>query len=363
MKVLHVDTGKTWRGGQQQVCYLHTELLKKGVESHLVCPEGSELYARSLAAGLPVTPMGLRGEWDLFSARKISALLQSGGYRILHLHSSHAQGIGMAAAFMARFLNVVVTRRVDFVPKAHFFNRFKYGPGVARFVAISTAIYNILKEYGIEESRLRLVPSGVDPQKPRPGTGAKFRKRFSIPADAFVVGNIGALADHKGQRYLVEAAPLIVKERPDARVVIVGDGELAAELKALAQKLGVGKSVLFTGFRPDIEAALDSFNVFAMPSVMEGLGTAVLDAFAAGKPVVAARSGGIPDLVESGEDGLLVPPANPEELAAAVISLMNDRERATALAAKALEKVATRFSSQAMAEGNLKVYRELVGDG
>lgn len=363
MRVLHVDTGKSWRGGQQQVFYLHSELLKKGVESHLVCPGGSELYARALAAGLPVTPMWLRGEWDLFSARKIAALLQSGGYGILHLHSSHAQGIGMAAAFMARFLNVVVTRRVDFVPKGHFFNRFKYGPGVARFVAISTAICNILKEFGIDEGRLRLVPSGVDPKKPRPGSGVKFRKRFSLPAEAPVVGNIGALTGHKGQRYLVEAAPLIIKERPDARIVIVGDGELSGELKALAQKLSVEKAVVFTGFRPDVEAALDSFDVFAMPSVMEGLGTAVLDAFAAGKPVVAARSGGIPDLVESGVDGLLVAPANPEELARAALTLLSDREMSARLVANALTKVATRFSSEAMAEGNLNVYRELLGDG
>jgi len=359
VKILHVDTGLEWRGGQQQVFYLHSILTRMGVQSNLICSARGALAARAARAGLPVTPMNLGGEFDLLSARKIAGMLNSGDVDLLHLHSSHAHGIGMAAAFMARFLKVVVTRRVDFRPKSHPLNRWKYGPGVARFVAISEIIRNILKEFGVPESRMRLVHSGVDPDRPRPGTGPAFRREFSIPEDSPLIGNIGALADHKGQRYLVEAAPMVLAARPDARFVIVGAGELMGELKSLAASLGLGDRLIFTGFRKDVEAALDAFDLFAMPSHMEGLGTAVLDAFAARRPVVAARGGGIPELIEDNVDGLLVEPKNPRALADAILRVLSEEGLGKTLAAAAREKVETKFSAQAMAEGNLAVYREL----
>lgn len=361
MKILHVDTGKLWRGGQQQVFYLHSGLCRRGIPSTLVCTLGGELHKKAAKAGLPVIPMPLRGEWDLFSARRIAGLLKEEGYTHLHLHSSHAQGIGLAAAFMARFLNVIVTRRVDFVPKNHLMNRWKYGPGVARFVAISTAISNILKGFGVPADRVRLVPSGVDPEKPKPGTGERVRNELGLAPGQPLIGNIAALADHKGQKYLVEAVPLVLAERPDARFAIVGDGELLDELQKRAAELNLGKSLVFTGFRKDVEAVMDALDVFVMPSVMEGLGTAALDALAARKPVVAASSGGLPDIIEDGVNGFLVPPKSPEALAGAILKLLQNSALGAAFAEKGHEVLQKRFSADAMVEGNLAVYRELPG--
>lgn len=361
MKILHVDTGLEWRGGQQQVFYLNSELKKLGVENLLVCSTGGALAKKAALAGLRVMPMALSGEWDLISAAKISKLLKTEGFTHLHLHSSHAQAIGLSAAFMARFLNVVVTRRVDFVPKNHFLNRWKYGPGVARFIAISSVIEKILVNFGIPPERIRLVPSGVDPGKPKPGSGEAFRAELGIAPDRPLVGNIAALTGHKGQRYLVEAAPAVLKAHPGAVFVVAGDGDLKGELTGLRDSLGLGQRFIFTGFRKDVEAVMDALDIFVMPSHMEGLGTALIDAMAAGKPVVAARAGGMVDIVDDGVNGLLVEPKNPEHLAQSIIRLLSDKTLAENIAREGRKKFLKSFTSSAMAEGNHAVYRELEG--
>ncbi len=359
--VLHVDTGLTWRGGQQQVLFLHRGLLRRGIESHLVCSSGGELLARAQAEGLPVTGLALRGEWDLASAWRIASALRISGATHLHLHSSHAQTLGLLGSAWSGIRNVVVTRRVDFIPGRHLFNRWKYGPRVARFVAISRAIQDILIGIGVPSERIRLVPSGVELNRGTPGEGRGFREELGLAEDQPLIGNIGHLADHKGQRYLVEAVPLVLRDFPRAKFVIVGHGELEVELKARADALGLGGHLFFAGFRRDMAAILDALDVFVLPSHLEGLGTVVLEALAARKPVVATRTGGVPDIIEDGREGLLVPSRDPKALASALSRLLSDSELARTLAEEGHRKVEQNFSVDRMVEGNLELYWELAG--
>lgn len=359
MKILHVDTGLTWRGGQQQVFYLHQGLSRRGIETRLACSRGGELERRAAAAGLPVMGLPVRGEWDLLSALRLAREIRRRGVTHLHLHSSHAQTLGIVAARVAGRRNVIVTRRVDFVPRAHVFNHWKYGNRILRFIAISRAIREILERFGVPPERIRLVSSGVDLDRARPGSGEAFRRELGVEDSQLLVGNVAHLADHKGQRYLVEAIPLVLERRPEARFVIVGEGELEESLKSQARELGIGDRLVFTGFRPDVPEIMDALDVFAMPSHLEGLGTIVLDALVAGKPVVAAAAGGIPDIIEHERHGLLVPPRDPAALAAAIVRLLGDRELGCRLAGAGLARVKAEFSVDAMVEGNLGVYREL----
>jgi glycosyltransferase involved in cell wall biosynthesis len=289
----------------------------------------------------------------------IAAEARRAGATHLHLHSAHAQTLGLLASRLGAPGAVVVTRRVDFVPRRHVFNRWKYGGGVSLFVAISTAIRDILLAFGVPPERLRLVPSGVDFAPAPEGAGAAVRRELGVAQGQLLVGNVGALVDHKGQRYLVEAAALVLRERPDARFAIVGEGELEADLKARAKALGLGGRLLFTGFRRDVPAILDALDLFVMSSHLEGLGTIVLDALAAGKPVVGTRAGGIPEIIEHGSHGLLVPPRNPAALAAAILRVLADPALAARLASQGRARALEGFSADAMVAGNLAVYREL----
>jgi glycosyltransferase involved in cell wall biosynthesis len=170
-----------------------------------------------------------------------------------------------------------------------------------------------------------------------------------------VVGNVARLVAQKGQRTLVEAAPLVLEQRPDARFVVVGEGELRKELEELAD----GLPFEFRGLRDDVPEQLAEFDVFAFPSFFEGLCLAVIEAQAAGVPVVATPVGGITETVVDGETGLLVPPRDAESLAAAILRLLGDGALASRLALEARARVLERYSIEQMVSGTLELYGSL----
>src|SRR4030095_13056693 len=141
---------------------------------------------------------------------------------------------------------------------------------------------------------------------------------FWLPHHAPVVGNVAALVPHKGHRHLIEAAHLVVREMPDARFIILGEGELRESLERQVRDYHFEKHVLLPGFRTDVLGCIKGFDLFAMRSVTEGLGMSPLDATACSVPIVATSAGGIPEIVEDGLNGLLVPPRDAAALAAAI---------------------------------------------
>jgi len=182
-----------------------------------------------------------------------------------------------------------------------------------------------------------------------------------MPPGAPLVATVGHCADHKGQRFLVAAAPAVLARFPEARILIVGEGELLPTLREQARALGVEGRVLFPGFRTDVAALLRALDAFVFPSHLEGLGTSVLDALAVGLPVVATTAGGIPEMITDGVHGRLVPPRDPAALAAAMIELLQSPERARALGQAGRARVQAEFTADRMVEKTLAEYERLVG--
>jgi glycosyltransferase involved in cell wall biosynthesis len=189
-----------------------------------------------------------------------------------------------------------------------------------------------------------VVPLGIDLDRFRSG---------SPVLEGTLVGNVARLAEQKGQRTLLDAAPAVLERHPEARFVLVGDGELRGELEARAAPLG--DRVVFTGARDDVPDLLASFDVFAFPSLFEGLCLAVIEAQAAGVPVVATPVGGIRETVVDGETGLLVPPRDAEALAERIVRLLDDRALAARLAAEASRRV-ERYSTERTVAETLALY-------
>ena len=167
------------------------------------------------------------------------------------------------------------------------------------------------------------------------------------------------MVEHKGHRYLVHAAADIVRAVPEARVVILGEGDLRNELSRLIHELGLERHVLLPGFRPDVLSLLKAFDVFVMPSITEGLGTSILDAMACTKAVVASDVGGIPEVVDRDVTGLLVPARDASALGAAVIRLLRDPALTSRLAAAGRARVERRFTADRMVQETLDLYRRL----
>jgi glycosyltransferase involved in cell wall biosynthesis len=362
MRVLHINTERTWRGGEQQTLYLLQGLKERGITSHLLCQPGSPIEKKSQSLGIEVFPVTMRGEVDLLAGYQLRKLIEGFNYDIIHSHTSHAHTLAFLASLGLR-TRLLVSRRVDFSIFRHSFfhlSGIKYHHMADYYVAISHKIKDVMVGDGIPAYRIFVVHSGVDTERLIGASKDYLIKEFDIKSNEHIVVNVAHLAGHKGQRYLVEAIPLVLAKIPNVRFFIVGHGRLMEKLKALAASLGLNRALIFTGFRRDVGAFYQIADLFVMSSVQEGLGTAVLDAMALGKPVVATNAGGIPEIIRDGETGRLVESADPAALAEGVVELLSNAERAQQMASLGKVVVRENFSVDAMIDKNIEVYKQIL---
>lgn len=361
IRVVHVDTERTWRGGEQQVTYLVRGLLARGHHPTLVAPPDAEIRRRFDGWGYPVIPLRMRGEADLGAAVRLAGILRETRADIVHLHTAHAHTLGVMGSLLAGRAKRVVSRRVDFAVRG-LSARIKYGPVVDRFIAITDAVAGVLREGGVPADRISIARSGIDLARVQGGDGGAFRRAVGVPSDVPLVGTIAHFAWHKGLEYLVRAWPEVRARHRDARLVLVGDGEDRPKLEREIADAGVADSVTLPGFRTDVPDALAALDVFVLPSVMEGLGTSILDALAAETPVVACDVGGIPEIISEGTTGRLVPARDPARLAAAIGDLLASPDQARLYASRGRERVERLHTADTMVEATLAAYALVLGD-
>ena len=357
---LHVDTARTWRGGQNQVLVTVLGLRSLGHRALLVAHPHGELRARA-AEGLELLPLAPATEMDLSAAWRLSRALKQLNPGIVHAHDPHAVAMAALALSMSTQRPVpplVASRRVDFRIRGNSLSRWKYRQ-VDCFICASQAIRNMLLADGIPPGRAVTVHEGIDLGRVAAAAPAKIHEELWLPHGAPLVGNVAALVPHKGQKHLIDAAALVVRQVPDARFVIAGEGELRESLEHQIRHLKLDKHVLLAGFRPDVLSLHKAFDIFVMSSVTEGLGTSILDAMASGKPVVATTAGGIPEVVRDGETGLLVPPRDDRALADAIVRLLKDAALRDRMGAAGLSLAHARFSAERMVQETLTVYERV----
>jgi glycosyltransferase involved in cell wall biosynthesis len=362
MKILHINTEKTWRGGEQQLLNLLQGLNKRNITSHLASQPGSAMEERAKNAGIEVFPVAMHGEVDLLACYRLRRLIARFKYDILHSHTSHAHTLAFFASFGTK-TRLLVSRRVDFSIFRHSFlhlSGFKYRFLADYYIAISHKIRNVLVSDGIPAQRIFVVHSGINPERFASSPKDHLISEFNIRKDERIVLNVAHLAGHKGQKYLVRAIPLVLAKIPTARFFIVGGGELMPELQTLAASLGLKQKLVFTGFRRDVGSFYQIADLFVTSSVQEGLGTAVIDALALGKPVVGTCAGGIPEIIRDGESGRLVASADPAALAAGIIEVLANPERAKQMGRRGQEVVRQNFSVDAMVDKNIEVYQQIL---
>ena len=361
MKVLHVSTAESWRGGEQQITYLVGELTRLGISQEVCCPDGSPLHTRCRSLSVELAPFRSRGLLDSALAKKISSLCKSRTIQVIHAHDSHAHAAAViAAAFLGNTVPIVLSRRVDFPVSPNFLSRWKYNhSSVHKILCVSKKIEDVMRRDLADPGRLCVIYDGIDLERFQSVDRSLLRREFNIADGTPIVGNASALADHKDYYTFVETAARIVQSIPNIRFVILGDGpEKAGILRHIAE-LRLENNFLLTGFRSDVHSLLPSFDVFLMTSVTEGLGSVVLDAFAAGVPVVATRAGGIPEIVHHEETGLLAAVKDSAQLAQEVMRILADPSLANRLKEKAATAVRA-FSKDHMAKATLAVYEEVM---
>jgi len=357
---LHIDTARTWRGGQNQVLVTVMGLRALGHRTLLVAHSSGELRQRA-EEGLDLLPLAPKTEMDLSAAWRLSRIIKQLKPDIVHAHDPHGVAMAALALSMSTQLHkppLVAARRVDFHLRGTSLSRWKYRQ-VDCFLCASEAIRQMLIGDGVPAASAVTVHEGIDLGRAEAAPPAKLHEDLWLPHQAPIIGNVAALVPHKGQRHLVEAAALTVRQVPDARFVIAGEGELRPALERQIKEHHLEKHVFLAGFRPDVLSLHQAFDIFVMSSVTEGLGTSLLDAMACGKPVVATTAGGIPEVVVDGETGLLVPPRDHASMARAIVSLLKDEPLRRQMGEAGRTRARIKFSAERMVQDTLRVYQRV----
>jgi glycosyltransferase involved in cell wall biosynthesis len=356
MRILHVDSARGWRGGQNQVLLTAAGMARRGHHVSVACQAAGPLEGRCRDAGLEIHPLRFHGDFSLAATLSLASVLRRERPALLQLHDPHALAAGLLAQRLGPRTATIATRRVDFRLHGRL-SRAKYR-AADRVVVVSGAIAQVLEGDGVSPQRLRLVHEGVTDRPPLPG-GAELLAGLGVPAGAAVIGNVAALVDHKDHATLVEAAARVVRERPETYFVVAGEGERRGDIEARVQALGLGRRFILAGFRHDLDRLIPAFTLFCLSSRLEGLGTSLLDAMCFSRAVVATAAGGIPDAVEDGSTGRLAPTGDPSALARALLDVLADPERREAMGRAGRCRFEERFSADRMVERTLEVYAEV----
>ncbi|MAY82666.1 MAG: glycosyl transferase [Flavobacteriales bacterium] len=359
LRILHISTAKSWRGGEQQLAYLLEELQTE-CQNFVFCSEGSEMQAHCEKKAYPHLAAKKRFSVDPAFAMAIKKYCDEQNIQLIHTHDSHAHSLAIiAATLFGNTVPIVVSRRVDFPIQKSLFSQYKYNHSlVKKILCVSKEIMRITA-LGIKElDKLQTVYSGVDLNKFSADSG-KLRRELDIPKETFLIGNTSAIADHKDYFTFIDTAEKSLKEDPSLLFLIIGKGPMENEIASYLRLKSLGDSVRMIGFRNDIPEILAELDLFMITSKTEGLGTSIIDAFAAGVPVLATEAGGIPELVENEKTGLLCDVGDSNSLSESLARLKNDAQLRQKLIAEAAEKV-KKFSKAQTAQDTLAVYRELL---
>ncbi len=357
MKTLHVEAGRHYYGGPLQVMFLLQGLKARGEAAVLVCPVNSAIAAVARAEGVAVHEIVMNGDLDIGMVGRLRAVIRAEQPDVVHLHSRRGGDVWGALAARLEHLPVVLTRRVDNPePRGWFALKYRLFDHV---IAISDGVKNVLLHAGLAPAKVTRVHDAVDSVRFHPGHHDMpwFRREFALAADEMTITMVAQFIARKGHRTLLAALPVVLAAFPRTRVLWFGQGPDMAALSAQVAAVGLSHQVVFAGFRGDLERILPCIDVLAHPASMEGLGVALLQAAACGLPIVAGRTGGIPDVVQPGINGELIEPGDALALAEHLIRLLRDTalRRRYGTAGRAL--AVHRFALQSMVEGNLAVYR------
>ncbi len=361
INVLHISTPKSWRGGEQQIAYLLEGLPSDQINNVVLTPEDSKLARFCTSKGFSVKFLPQGKFTQLYNPFQLKAICDSNQIDLIHLHDSHAHTLAIYSALLAKLpVPLVLSRRVDFPIQSNPFSYFKYNHAqIKAILCVSEAIKGILMAQINNPEKLEVVHSGIDLHRfAGKGGQNRLRREWHLAEDHKIIGNVAAIADHKDFYTFIDTAELLLKKGLKAYFFVIGDGPDKDAIQAYINTKQLSEKVFITGFREDVTEVLPELDLFLMTSKTEGLGTGLLDAFAARVPVVSTNAGGIPEIVSHGENGYLTEVGDFTGLADSVLKLIRDKSLQNHFIKAAQERVKA-FSKEKMAEKTLSVYQSL----
>lgn len=362
-RIFHVINGELYSGAERVQDLLALRLRDFGYEVGFACIKPDKFPERRMAQDAPLHRVPMASRFDVVCGFRLARIVRAEGYALVHTHTPRAAMVGRIAALLAgvpmvhhvhsptsRDTENAMRNRVNTVMERASLT------GVARLIPVSRSLENYLRGEGWDAGRIRMVANGVPTPGPLPERTA--------PTGEWVVGSVALFRPRKGIEVLIEALSMLRRQGRTVWLRTVGPFETPAyeaEIRALADRLGVADAIDWTGFTQDVNAEFARMDAFVLPSLFgEGMPMVILEAMAAGVPVAASDVEGIPEVLEHGRTGLVVPPADAASLAAALGELIDGRHDWRAMREAAYETQHSRFSDRSMAEGVAKVYDEVL---
>ncbi len=359
MKVLHISTATSWRGGEQQICNLVRGLNQLGVESHLWYPLDAPIGDRF--EGATLRPYKKRMALDPISSYKIVRYCKFHGVDLIHAHDAHAHNlVWLASSMFSIDLPIIVNRRVDFPIKKGSYMKYN-AKGISAYICVSHAVKKVLYPMIKQKEKLHVVHSAIDVARLMSNTKQDYlRTRFGIPKSYKIVGNVAAIADHKDYPTFLATAKILKENYPGKIkfLAIGGDGGLMTKMKQLSESLGLMNDVIFTGYIKHVKSYISELDVLLFTSKMEALGTSILDVMASKVPIVATRAGGIPEMITHEKNGLLANVGDVETLADSVIKVLKQPSFSSQITDQAIQDVKA-FDYREMAKKVLDIYNRV----
>lgn len=368
LRVLHLISSAGFLGAENVVLELATQFREAGLHVSIAVlvndrNPNPDLAEAALTRKIPVTVLPCAGRLDARVIGTVRETIRSERVDILHSHNYKSNFYAWRALRGERRAWVITNhgRRAGFRLLLYNLADAYVARHADRVAAVSERIARKLRFAGVGKGSIRVIDNGIDTKR-FTGIGAPswLRASLGIPSDARVVGTIGSLTREKGHIHLIRAVSRVLERFPSAYFLIIGDGPERGVLADEAWKLGIRERVIFAGSRTDIPELLKAMDVFAFPSLLEGLPMALLEAQAAGVPTVATAVGAIPTVIRDGGTGMLIPPGDSAAIAGSIARLLEDPDAARAMAAAGGERVRDAFSAEVMARKYLDLYREIL---
>jgi glycosyltransferase involved in cell wall biosynthesis len=363
IRVLHLINGEHYAGAERVQDLLAARLPEFGFSVGFACVKLDAFDAMREFRDAPLCSVPMRTKFDLLAARKVARILREGGYRILHGHTVRTALIGDIAS---RMTGVPMVYHVHSPASRDSTRRWSNRINalverlslrrVSRVIAVSQAMAEHVAAEGFDPARISVVPNGV------PGPAALSCR--SAPAGCWTLGVVALFRPRKGLEVLLDAMAILLRQGIPLHLRAVGAFEspkYESEIAARVRRLQLTGHVSWTGFTRHVNAELRKMDLLVLPSLFgEGLPMVVLEAMAAGVPVVASRVPGVPEAIRHGQDGVLTDPDNADKLAQAIAGVINGCYNWEEMRASAFQRHAQQFSDRAMAAGVAAVYREVL---
>lgn len=365
MKILHISSPKSWRGGEQQLIYLAEELSNAGVEQLIMCPFNSAVHKHCLKKHIAHITYFKGFSGNPMVAFRVAHVCKREHIDLIHVHDSHSHNFAVLSAVLANNVTpIIVSRRVDFPIQDHTFSLYKYNhPRIAKILCVSEAIKSVMLPFIEDQQKLEVVYSGIDLKKfDKIKADHSIRTLLGIEEHVHLIGNVAALAPHKDYFTFVDTAKKLIDDGLKAHFIALGDGPLKREIETYIAAQSMTDHISLLGFRTDVLEILSVLDLFLITSETEGLGTSILDALALKVPVVATAAGGIVEVISHEKSGLLCPVKDVSSLVQACKRMLEDEALRNRIKEEGWSTV-QKFSKTKTAQTTIQVYRNVLSAG